>query len=36
LDGLIVDARWLPPQVQEVASRKGLIPDLALLEQVGR
>ena len=27
-NGLIVDARTLPPEIQAVARRKGLIPDL--------
>lgn len=28
VDGLIVDARWLPAPLQEEAHRRGLIPDL--------
>jgi Domain of unknown function (DUF6398) len=28
VDGLIVDARMLPPELQEEARRRGLIPDL--------
>ena len=31
--GLVLDARWLPRQAQEIAFRKGLIPSLDLLEQ---
>jgi hypothetical protein len=30
LDGLIVDARWLPVELQAQARRRGLIPDLPL------
>ena len=28
VDGFIVDARTMPPEVQEEARRRGLIPDL--------
>lgn len=28
VDGIVVDARWLPPEVQAEARRRGLIPDL--------
>jgi hypothetical protein len=28
VDGIIVDARWLPAELQEEARRRGLIPDL--------
>ena len=27
VNGLIVDARWMPPEVQAEAHRLGLIPD---------
>jgi hypothetical protein len=30
VDGLIVDARMLPPELQAEARRRGLIPDLSL------
>jgi hypothetical protein len=36
IDGLIVDARWLPPHLRDTAFRKGLIPDPALLEGAGQ
>ncbi len=32
VDGMIVDARWLPPEVQAEARRRGLIPDRPLGE----
>lgn len=28
VNGVVVDARWLPPELQAEASRRGLIPDL--------
>ena len=28
VDGLVVDARWLAPELQDEARRRGLIPDL--------
>jgi Domain of unknown function (DUF6398) len=28
VNGIVVDARWLPPELQAEASRRGLIPDL--------
>lgn len=28
VDGLVVDARWLPAELQDEARRRGLIPDL--------
>ena len=28
VDGFIVDARTMPPEIQEEARRRGLIPDL--------
>jgi hypothetical protein len=28
VDGIVVDARWLPPELQAEARRRGLIPDL--------
>ena len=28
VDGLIVDARTMPPDIQEEARRRGLIPDM--------
>lgn len=28
VNGLVVDARWLPPEIQDEARRRGLIPDL--------
>lgn len=31
IDGLLVDARALPPELQDEARRRGLIPDLAVL-----
>jgi hypothetical protein len=34
IDGLIVDARWLPAHLRNEAYRKGLIPDPALLGEV--
>ena len=30
VNGMIVDARWLPPEVQSEARRRGLIPDIPL------
>jgi uncharacterized protein DUF6398 len=33
LDGLVVDARWLPRELLEEASRRGLVPDLSLLDE---
>lgn len=30
VDGMLVDARWLPPALQAEARRRGLIPDLPL------
>src|SRR6266446_2341396 len=32
LDGIPVDARWLPPELQAEARRRGLIPDLPSIE----
>jgi hypothetical protein len=32
LDGIPVDARWLPPELQAEARRRGLIPDLPSTE----
>jgi hypothetical protein len=29
VNGLVVDARWLPPEIQDEARRRGLIPDIA-------
>ena len=36
IDGVIVDARRLPAHVRDVAYRKGLIPEPALLGEVDR
>jgi len=37
VDGFVVDARWLPPGLQEEARRRGLIPDLSPEDsEVGR
>jgi len=37
VDGFMVDARWLPPGLEEEARRRGLIPDLSLEDsEVGR
>lgn len=33
LDGIVVDARWLPPEFQAEARRRGLIPDLEPTEK---
>ena len=30
VNGMLVDARWLPPELQAEARRRGLIPDLPL------
>jgi len=35
LDGLLVDARMLPPELQAEARRRGLIPDLPAVEADG-
>jgi uncharacterized protein YfaT (DUF1175 family) len=32
VNGMIVDARWLPPELQAEARRSGLIPDVPLGE----
>lgn len=32
VNGIPVDARWLPPELQAEARRKGLIPDLPVTE----
>jgi Domain of unknown function (DUF6398) len=32
VDGMIVDARWLPAELQAEAHRRGLIPDLPLTD----
>ncbi len=32
VDGIPVDARWLPPELQAEARRRGLIPDLPSTE----
>lgn len=35
IDGFIVDARSMSPEIQEEARRRGLIPDLASSKRVG-
>ena len=32
VDGMIIDARWLPAELQAEARRRGLIPDLPFTE----